>query len=173
MFETILAPTDGSEHAGRAMNAAIDLAARYDASLIVLHVALRHASAEEVEHILNGSDIPPSIQRDIDRLHHVSAPIPVGGSGGHHELSQPLSEHIGRHIIAAAETAAQKAGVREMKSRVVSGSPTKRIVEAARSDDARLLVMGTRGLGGLNSLFHGSVSQSVRQACHCACLTIP
>ena len=173
MFDTIMVPTDGSDHAARALAAAIDLTARYDASLIVLHVALHHASAEEVEHILNGSDIPPSIRRDIDRLHHVSAPIPVGGSGGHHTLSQALSEHIGQHITMTAVAAAEKAGIRRVVSRVVSGSPTKRIVVVARAEDVKLLVMGTRGLGGLQSLFHGSVSQSVRQTCHCACLTMP
>ena len=173
MFETILAPTDGSEHAGRAMDAAVDIAARYDASLIVLHVALHHASAQEVEHILEGSDIASSIRRDIDRLHKVSAPIPVGGSGGHHTLSHGLSEHIGQHVTATAVARAQKAGVRKVTSRVVSGGPAKRILEVARSENAKLLVMGTRGIGGLESMFHGSVSQSVRHACHCACLTIP
>lgn len=87
---------------------AVDLAARYDVSLIVLHVTLHHASAQEVEHILGGSEITPSIRRDIDRLHQVSAPIPVSGSGGHHALSEALSKHIGQHVTATATAWAQK-----------------------------------------------------------------
>lgn len=38
MFTTILHPTDGSEHARKALAVAADLAARYGAAVVVLHV---------------------------------------------------------------------------------------------------------------------------------------
>jgi len=38
MFEKILVPVDGSEHSGRTLPAAVDLATKYGAEVIVLHV---------------------------------------------------------------------------------------------------------------------------------------
>ena len=38
MFQKILVPVDGSEHSGRTLPAAVDLAKRYGAEAIVLHV---------------------------------------------------------------------------------------------------------------------------------------
>jgi len=39
VYEVVLFPTDGSEHAARALDHAVDLADRHDATLDVLHVA--------------------------------------------------------------------------------------------------------------------------------------
>lgn len=173
MFDVILAPTDGSEHATRAMGAAIDLAAKYRARFIVLHVLLHHATAQEVEHILEGAEINREIRAEIRGLRNVSAPIPVGGSRGRDTPSQALAERVGAHVVDLATERAKAAGVQEVTPVVVAGSPGKQIIDVAKREKVQLLVMGVRGLGGLQSLLHGSVSQSVRSACHCACLTIP
>lgn len=173
MFDVILAPSDGSEHAMRAMAAAIDLATKYRSRLIVLHVELHHATVQEVEHILRGSDVPKQVREMMNRLHRVSAPIPVGGSGRHAAVSQELAEYIGQHVTSTALNTAQAAGVENATALVVTGTPSKRITETAKSEGSKLIVMGTRGLGGLESVLQGSVSQAVRHSCHCACLTIP
>ncbi len=173
MFKVILAPTDGSEHANRAMKTAIDLAVKYRARLIVLHALLRHATAQEIEHIFEGSEIDVALHREIRGLRSVSAPLPVGGQGGRDTPSQALAEYVGNHVMTRATTAARAAGIEQVSTLVVSGSPTKLIIEAMEREQVQLLVMGTRGLGGLQSILHGSVSQSVRNSCSCACLTIP
>jgi len=38
MIKTILVPTDGSDHANKAVGLATDLALKYGASLVLLHV---------------------------------------------------------------------------------------------------------------------------------------
>jgi nucleotide-binding universal stress UspA family protein len=38
MFQKILVPVDGSEHSGRTLPAAVDLATKYGAEVVVLHV---------------------------------------------------------------------------------------------------------------------------------------
>lgn len=173
MFGSILAPTDGSEHAARAMEVAIDLAVKYDSRLVILHVAIHHGTAQEIMHALRGSTVPPEIQREIDRLQNVSAPIPVGGARGKRTLSQKLEQYVGDFIVKRAEEYARAAGVREVTTQITDGSPNKRIIEAAEHEKVDLLVMGTRGLGGIHGYLQGSVSQSVRSHCRCACLTIP
>jgi nucleotide-binding universal stress UspA family protein len=48
---------------------------------------------------------------------------------------------------------------------LVSGLPSGRIVEIAGAKDARLVVVGSRGLTGLKSILLGSVAERVVQTC--------
>jgi nucleotide-binding universal stress UspA family protein len=173
MFRSILAPTDGSEHAAHAVDAAIDLALKYQAQLVILHVEIHHGSAQEIRHILREGDIPADMQREIEMLQSVTAPIPVGGIRGKRTLSHKLESYVADFIIRRARKKAEDAGLTDVTSHIASGSPSKRISELAEQENIELLVMGTRGLGGLESVLQGSVSQAVRHHCHCACLTLP
>lgn len=173
MFDVILAPTDGSEHATRAMAVATDLATKYGSRLVVMHVLLHHVTAQEIEHILEGAEIDDEMRAEIGGLRSVSAPIPVGGSGGRDTLSRALAEKVGAHIVRVAEQRAEAAGVVQVSTLELAGSPSKQITQVSEREGAKLVVMGVRGLGGLQSILHGSVSLSVRNSCHCACLTIP
>ncbi len=47
MFRTIVCATDGSSHAARAMAIAVDLAARYDAKLVVVHAVAEDGGARQ------------------------------------------------------------------------------------------------------------------------------
>jgi nucleotide-binding universal stress UspA family protein len=60
MIKTILVPVDGSEHANKAVAFASDLAQKYDARLIAVHVMPETASDR----------VPPEL-RDYERLEHV------------------------------------------------------------------------------------------------------
>ena len=141
MFDSILAPTDGSEHASRAMEVAIDLAVKYEARLMILHVEIHHGTAQEITHILRDSTIPPEIRREIDRLQNISAPIPVGGARGRRTLSPKLEQYVGEFIVTRAEAYANAAGVRKVATHLTYGSPKKRIIEAAEQDTPVLLGM--------------------------------
>jgi len=52
MLKTILVSTDGSDHAGKAVAFASDLAAKYGAELIILHVLLRGHLPEELRRLV-------------------------------------------------------------------------------------------------------------------------
>ena len=64
MIKKILAATDGSAHAQKAIGVACDLAAKYNAELVLLHVLLRGKIPEslkamvELEHL--AEDLPPT-----------------------------------------------------------------------------------------------------------------
>ena len=51
MIKTILAATDGSEHARKAVRLAADLADKYGAKLVLVHVLLRGELDEGLQHM--------------------------------------------------------------------------------------------------------------------------
>src|SRR5699024_4318371 len=120
----------------------IDLAVKCNAELVVLHVEIHHATAQEIEHILEGSEISPEIRQEIGKLRKISAPIPVGGGRRPSALSPLLAKHVADSIFGQAMTKAKKAGLQNISTRLVSGSPAKQIIKAAQEEKAKLIVMG-------------------------------
>jgi len=59
----------------------------------------------------------------------------------------------------------------EVTVRAVHGLPAEELLRAA--DDAEMLVMGSRGVGGFTRLLMGSVSSQVAQHAHCPVVIIP
>jgi nucleotide-binding universal stress UspA family protein len=56
---------------------------------------------------------------------------------------------------------------------VVEGSPVKEILRQAKQQPADLLIMGTHGRGGFETLFLGSVTEKVLRSTHVPVLTVP
>jgi len=86
--------------------------------------------------------------------------VHVGGKG----ISPPISEveqpHGAEHLATTAAERARAAGV-ETKPYVVTGEPAKEITRLAEELAADLIVVGSRGLGGLHGALVGSVSRGV------------
>ncbi len=91
-----------------------------------------------------------------------------------HAVATIVSVHEDRRI--AAENAERALGLPEMASVqghvevIADGSPHQRIVDLASERDARLIVVGSRGLGGLKAL--GSTSERVAHKADCSVLIV-
>jgi nucleotide-binding universal stress UspA family protein len=149
MIQTILVPTDGSEHADKAVAFAADFAQKYDADIILLYVM----SDLGTEHI-------PDELRGLARLAHVTIT--------ERDIRQAAANELLRH----AEARAREHGAARVQFIIEQGDPTKRILDRAKVRKADLIVMGSRGLGNLKGLLLGSVSHKVSQLAKCTCITV-
>ena len=82
------------------------------------------------------------------------------------DVERRAAETALAHIVEDAEPA----GV-EFDARVVEGNPANVLIDA--SQDADLLVVGSRGRGGLVGLLLGSVSQRCVERAHCPVVVVP
>ena len=141
----ILALVDGSEPSTRAVQAALDMAKKYGAKLIALSV--------------------------------VTAPsfLPVGTGGSPTDLSAYYEKGTAdaKRAVDNALNLAEAAGVSTHGEVIeAAGSIVETIVDFAGREKVDLIVMGTRGLGGLKKFVLGSVSSGVVVHAQCSVLIV-
>ena len=173
MFTSIVVAFDGSPHATRALETAARLAVESKAPLGIVHVV-------DPGHMA----IPDGVQR-MTEVEHVIKPAPkllVNLENAPAEVVSSLTKaatesrrvafQLAEYIVKLAEDDASKAGVGDITSEVLVGSPAEEILNFARSRKADLIVIGCRGFGKLKSLLLGSTSHKVTQHAECSCLTV-
>lgn len=173
MIGTILAPTDGSDHANKAIGLAADLAAKYGSHLVLLHVvasgelaeALRHEA--EVEHV----GVRPHGAADLVAA-IPEAKFPSSMRSGREEIPLELLELVGKHVLDEAKKLAKSHGARDVRTIADDGNPARSILKHARNEKADMIVMGNRGLSDLTGLVLGSVSRRVSHLADCTCVTV-
>ena len=139
----ILLATDSSEEATLAAKTAADIAHKTDSEL----------------HIVHARPVPVYIDPATDRVSDVQgAEESVKG-----EAQQLLDTQV-EQIKAAGGTVAE--------AHVRLGSPAQEIVNLADKIGAGLIVVGSRGLGGIRRALMGSVSDSVVRHAHCPVMVV-
>ena len=96
----------------------------------------------------------------VTLLHvHQLAPAEIGGDPGARELAAEERNAIDLLCMAAREEL-ERAGARVVELRL-EGAPAETIVEAARTESADLLLLGTHGRTGVRRILLGSVAEKV------------
>jgi len=146
----ILLATDGSEDAAFAARTAVNLANKTGSELHVVYV-------EEVPRRLSTSEstsleelIDPEFEEKMRQLAQAAA-------------SQLLEEQV--HKI-------QEAGGEIAQAHPKFGRPYAEIVHLAEELDAGIVVVGSRGEGGVRRALLGSVADSVVRHAHCPVLVV-
>lgn len=93
---------------------------------------------------------------------------------------EPLPDYLGEPLLkrrlelaeSVLEEARALTGVPKEDALLLEGRPAEAILEAAIGEKADLIVMGTRGLGAIGSLFLGSQSQKVVAEAPCPVLLV-
>ena len=173
MFKTILVPTDGSDHANKAVRIAGDLAGRYDADLVLLHVLLRGHLNEglqhyaEVEGLAKGRPLSEAVAGIPSARFPVSI-IPANADNSKEAVLNATAELVLRN----AQEAAREHGAKKLRTLIEDGDPAQRILQRAAAEGADLIVMGSRGFSDLKGLIVGSVSHKVNHVAPCPVMTV-
>ena len=147
MIQLILAPTDGSSHAEKALTLAGDLAQMHDARIVLLH-----AVPDIVNHGI------PKDHQDLAQAENLQ----IGD----------VLHSIGEEILRRAEALVRAQGAEKVETTLPSGHPVQAILHYASASRADLIVMGSRGLSNLQGVTLGSVSHSVNHLAPCSCVTV-
>jgi nucleotide-binding universal stress UspA family protein len=163
MILNVLVPTDGSDHAGKAVTLAADIAEKYGAQLILLHVLMRDEQPEAL-HKLAASEFH---FRTNDQTGKSAWSSPYDKDLPHEVLAA-----IGERILDDAEGIARGKGVEKIHRVLEDGEPVGAILACAKQSESNLIVMGNRGLSDLKGLLVGSVSHKVSHLAECTCVTV-
>jgi len=139
----IVAATDGSEGADRAIDMAATLAKATASKLLVITVG-DSFSGEGVEELARAE----------------------GGIGEALEL-------IGNQIMRRARERAVAQGAPSVEVQLRWGDPTEAVIQSAQDAKADAIVVGRRGRGRLAGLLLGSVSQKLVSLAPCAVIVVP
>ncbi len=178
-MNTILVPTDGSEAADKAVTLACDLAVKHDAQICLLHVLLRDKEPEDLRRLAAAGEIDAKLQ---DALTSAAAAPPdpsvpaavlaMDPTAVVHPVPTEVLQAIGTQVLEAAERAVKAKGVEAVSGVVEDGEAAQCIVDAAQREQADTIVMGHRGLGDIEGITLGSVSNRVSHLATCTVVMI-
>lgn len=146
--ERILVAVDGSEHSDKAVELAGSLATSQDAAVTVLHVVQDVGTAS----------VPPGLE-EYAALENVFI------------TERDLRMSAANSIVGRAAKRLSDMGVPDPHTDIAVGAPAHQIVEAAKRMGADMIVIGSRGLGGVGTLL-GSTSHKVSQSASCTVVTV-
>ena len=146
MFKRILVAIDGSAASTSALEAAAELSKTYGAGLHLLHVV------REMQVPLN-----PGLMDQYEKLER---------------QRHDLLNSAGEQLLNQSKRLVESKGIKTVESDIGSGDPATAIVEYAAKNKIDLIVIGSRGLGHVESFLMGSVSRKVSNTTGANCLII-
>ncbi len=176
MIKTIVVASDGSDHAGKALDLASDLASKYDARLVLLHVLMSNARSDTLQALADRDRLSEDLRNKLDSYEadFQSAMMSAGGMTGYVPAPPPpdLLVAIAGQILDNAEAKAKSAGVNNIVRQAVGGDPADAVLACAKDEKADMIILGSRGLSDFKGLLLGSVSHKVANQAECTCVTV-
>lgn len=139
MYGKILVTTGGSELSTKAVNAGLDLARQCNATVLALNIQAPYQ--------------PP-----------IAGEVPATFAHNPDEYDEMARENS-RRILEDVEQAARDKGIECNTMTVFDTSVHQAIIRVATEENVDLIVMASRGRGGIKSLILGSNTQKVLSSC--------
>lgn len=176
MIKKVLIATDGSEHAGKAVAFGSDIAAKYDAEVMLVHVLLRNELSENLRHMaeveLLGAEGGQPLSKATANVPAARFPADINFLDGDATTTDQILRAVGDHLLDQAEQLAREHGVAKVAKRIEDGNPVHRILEIVEAEDMDLVVTGARGLSDFAALLIGSVSHKLSHLSPVTCITV-
>lgn len=158
----IVVALDGSDHAAKALDFAIDLAEQYDAKLTTVSVISDQPISEEERHLAE-------VEYHTDVIEKLNADALLDVRGDPRAIAGMLAQQYGdaariirrgvfQNFLDKANTKIKSRGITNFETVIAEGDPAKVILETAKDIKADLIMLGSRGLSNLGGLLMGSVS---------------
>jgi nucleotide-binding universal stress UspA family protein len=144
MFRKILVPIDGSNEAIKAVKVALEIAEKFGSSITLFHVA--------------------QLAYDYSGMGH----LPELSNGVIKAMEEEWAK-AGKVILETASKELDSADI-EVAVELEQGNAAREIVYKAEKGKFDLIVMGSRGLGGISATVMGSVSSQVTRTSACPVL---
>jgi nucleotide-binding universal stress UspA family protein len=148
----ILLATDGSTEAELAAQTAADLAQKTHSELHVVHA-------------FGIAPVGPPVYPEATELQSVEFEA-------ENEERQRISEQRAREVLETEVQKVRSGGGTVAEEHLIEGRVAPEIVGLAEEIGAGLIVMGSRGLGGIRRALMGSVSDLVTRHAHCPVLVV-
>jgi len=135
IIKSILVGVDGSENSDRALDFALDLAEKFNASITILNVTeslVINAFVDDSNSYLSGKTTV--LDKDLRKIH----------------------DEILTRNVARAKTVKPNLTVSSM---LKEGNPALEIVNTAKEEGFNVIIVGHKGLSKVEELFLGSVSE--------------
>ena len=149
----ILLTIDGSREAELAARTAADLAQKTHSEVHVVHA-------------VSIAPVGPLVYPEATDLQSVELEAEIK------EEDQRISERRAREVLEAEVEKIRSSGGAVAEEHLIEGPVAPAIVTLAEEIGAGLIVMGSRGLGGIRRALMGSVSDSVVQHAHCPVMVV-
>ena len=175
-MQMIVVAVDWSGHSERAVELASDMASKYGAKLVAVHVIPDKPIPSDERHLAE-------IEFADEIKKYPGSGLTAKSLGGtSREMLQVLSEHeskdralrsiLGDKLLKRVKRVAQGKGVESVETVRTEGNVADNILKAAKECKADLIVVGSRGMGALGEMFLGSVSHKVNQLSDISVVTV-
>lgn len=174
MAKTILVATDGSDHAGKAVALAGDLAKLHSGRLILLHVLLRDKEPGELRRLAVVDSLDPALRSALEEADSAmaDASVPAWAPAMDPEsvpsgVSEEVLVAIGQAILKEAKPIVRAKGAIDIQSCLDCGRAVESILGVAKREGVDIIVMGHRGLRNIDAITIGSVSNEISRRAPC------
>lgn len=142
-MQHILAATDGSPGADRAIDVAAQCAKAFNGKLSIVTVGGTFSAPETRQLARAERDIADALEGILDQ------------------------------VLVEAAARARRVGISDVQVQTCWGDPAEAIMDVAKRDGVDAIVLGRRGRGRLAGLLLGSVSQKVMSLAPCTVVVVP
>ena len=172
MIKNILCALDGSSHADKALDLAIDMAQKFDARLVLFHVLMRNLDPDEIRRFSEIEGLTEESVAEVKRLQMVDSRIEVGHPYDVKTIPSSTLVELGQHILKSGRADAEGKGVTNIATTMGDGDPAARILACAKEENVDCIIMGSRGLSDIQALLQGSVSRKVSNRAECTTIAV-